>query len=255
MANKKVKKKAVKKKVTKKKAAKKKATKKKVAKKAVKKKAAKKAVKKVVKKKAAKKAVKNKAKKAVKKKVANKDNQLLVGISNFYNLRFGYCSDSAEGDFIDNINGSLNIYIANGKSDNNDDYLLRYFNNKFTASKNEDIYDNLSDLGKSLESIFSEDIAKGLIQSGYENNPDGIIDYAPSYEDHYFDTRDDDAVDGYNPCYFVVSSVTYECNAKVDISSGIIHFDNEKINNFSDFYGYLDEDETYAIGVIDYKKL
>ena len=179
----------------------------------------------------------------------------LVEMSNYYSLRFGYCSESAEGDFIGNIDGSLNIYFANGKNDNNEDYLLLYFNNKFTALKDEGLLENLSGLGKSLCSIFSEDIAKGLIQSGYENNPDGIIDHAPSYEEHYFHARDDDAVFRYKPCYFVISSVTYECNAKIDIISGIIHSDSDKINTLSDFYGYLDEDEWFAIGVIDYKKL
>jgi hypothetical protein len=179
----------------------------------------------------------------------------LVHMSNYYNLRFGYCNSDSEGDFIDNINGALNIYVATGADDDQNEYLLLYYNNKFLALADRSIHDNLEDLAKSLNTIFSEEIAKGLIQSGYDNDPDGIIDHAPDYEDHYFDTRDDDDVDGFIPCYFVVASVTYNCNCKVDIKSGAIIYEDEKVNNFSDFYGYLDEDETYAIGVVDYKNV
>ena len=179
----------------------------------------------------------------------------LVHMSNYYNLRFGYCNSDSEGDFIDNINGALNIYVATGTDDDQNEYLLLYYNNKFLALADRSIHDNLEDLAKSLNTIFSEEIAKGLIQSGYDNDPDGIIDHAPDYEDHYFDTRDDDDVDGFIPCYFVVASVTYNCNCKVDIKSGAIIYEDEKVNNFSDFYGYLDEEETYAIGVVDYKNV
>jgi hypothetical protein len=182
-------------------------------------------------------------------------NTSLVHMSNYYNLRFGYCNSGSKGDFIDNINGALNIYVATGTDDDQNEYLLLFYNNKFLALAGHSVIDNLGDLAKSLNTIFSEKIAKGLIQSGYYNDPDGIIDHAPNYQDHYFDTRDDDNVASFLPCYFVVASVTYNCNCKVDIKSGSIIYEDKKVNNLSDFYGYLDEDETYALGVIDYKNV
>ena len=177
-----------------------------------------------------------------------------IEMSNYYNLRFGYCNSDSEGDFIDNINGALNIYVANGTDNELNEYLLLYHNNKFQALKDQSIYDILGELTKNLNTIFSEKIAKALVQSGYDNDIDGVVEHAPDYEEHYFHTRDDDDVDGFIPCYFVVGSVTYECKCEVDISSGIITYNGEKVHNFSDFYGYLDEDEAYAIGIVDFKK-
>jgi len=37
-----------------------------------------------------------------------------VSMVEYYNLRFGYCDNDSESDFIDNINGKLNIQIAKG---------------------------------------------------------------------------------------------------------------------------------------------
>jgi hypothetical protein len=180
--------------------------------------------------------------------------EFLVNMSNYYNLRFGYCNSDSQGDFIDNINGALNIYMATGMDDEQNEYFLLFNNNKFLALADCSIYDKLEDLAKSLDTIFSKEIAKGLIQSGYDNDPDGIIDHAPDYEEYYFDTRDDDDVNDFIPCYFVVASVSYPVGCQVNIKTGAVIYDDEKFNNFSDFYGCLDEDETYAIGVVDYKK-
>jgi len=188
-------------------------------------------------------------------KAGAEDEKNLVYMSNYYNLRFGRCDSNSEGDFIDNITGALNIYVASGTDDDQNEYFLLYYGSKFSAQKDSSLHDNLGVLGKSLSSIFSEDVAKGLIQSSYDNDPDGIIDHAPDYEDHYFDTRDDDDIDGFIPCYFAVASVTYTCDCKVDIKSGNVFYNDEKIDNFSDFYGYLDEDESYTVGIIDFTQL
>ena len=176
-------------------------------------------------------------------------------LSNYFNLRFGYCDEDSDGDFIDNISGDYNIYVAIGTDSNDDDHLLIYSKGNFEAIKDGDIQEKLEDLSKTLQPMFDQAIAKGLIQSGYDNDPDGIIDHAPDFEDRYFDTREDDDVDGYAPCYFVIGSVTYDCECEVDLSSGKIYFGEEIVENFSAFFGYVDEDDTYAVGVVDYKKL
>ena len=106
-----------------------------------------------------------------------------------------------------------------------------------------------------MKSIFNKDIASALILAGYDNNPDGIIDHAPNYEEYYFEARDDDNVEDFKPCHFVVASFTDECNATIDINSGVVHFKNEKIENLKEFYGFFDEDESYTLGIREYKKL
>ena len=181
-----------------------------------------------------------------------KDNNLLK-MSNYYNLRFGYCNSESEGDFIDNIEGKFNIYVVNGEDDEGAEYLCLYFKNEFKIIEDSSITDNLDLFVDHMSAFCSANIAKGLIQSGYENGDDGIIDNAPDYEEHYFETRDDDSVDGYTPCFFVVSSVTYDCNCQIDKTTGSVRFNNEVIENMSEFFGYLDEDESYVIGVIDYE--
>jgi hypothetical protein len=48
--------------------------------------------------------------------------------------------------------------------------------------------------------------------------------------------------------FFGVGSVTHDCNSKINLSSGEIIHQGEKIDNMSDFYGCVDEDETWVIG-------
>jgi len=176
---------------------------------------------------------------------------MFVKMYNYYNLRFGYCNIESEGDFIDNIVGALNICIANGNVDNKNDYLLVYQNDTFSAFKGNSMHEIFDKLAESLSKSFGNKIAKGLIKSAYECDPDGIIDHVQDYEDRYFDIQEDDNVYGFIPCYFAVSSVTYECESTVNIKSGEIIHKGEKIDNLSDFFGYLDEDDRYAIGIRD----
>ena len=42
---------------------------------------------------------------------------------------------------------------------------------------------------------------------------------------------------------------------KILAIEGEISLNGEKIDNLEDFYGYLDEDDTWVIGVKDYTKL
>lgn len=42
----------------------------------------------------------------------------------YYNLRFGYCDNNSESDFIENINGKLNIHITKGYDEQENQSLL-----------------------------------------------------------------------------------------------------------------------------------
>ena len=101
-----------------------------------------------------------------------------------------------------------------------------------------------------LKGIYDKNVAKALIKSAYFKSNVGIMEYLKNYEDDYFDARDDDDVQNFSPCDFVVASVTHNCNCKIDIQAGNIYYKQENIKNLCEFFGYLDEDKNYTIGII-----
>ena len=187
--------------------------------------------------------------------IKNNDNyhKSFTVMSNYICLRFGYCNSKSQGDFIDNINADLNIYLATGTDDNQKEFLLCYINDDFFVLPNESINGNLDKLSNRLSNFLDKKIAKGLIKSGHENDADGIIDYAPEYKDYFFDAQENDSVESFAPCYFVITSITMKCDCKINIKTGNIIYEKQKINNLCDFFGVLDEDEIYTIGIKDYK--
>jgi hypothetical protein len=176
----------------------------------------------------------------------------LLEMKNFYCMRFGSCNSESNGDFIDNIDGRFNLYIATGVSPEGDEYLCLFHNDKFKAIKNSHITEILDSFTGHMPQVFSTNIAKALIQSGHDNDPDGIIDHAPEFEEHFFDTRADDLVDGYKPCFFTYSSITYDCGSQIDQHTGAVHDNDEMYEDMSAFFGCVDEDEGYVVGIIKY---
>ena len=51
----------------------------------------------------------------------------MILMEDYYNLRFGYCEDDSESDFIDNINGKLNIHIAKGYEGESEKHIFFFF--------------------------------------------------------------------------------------------------------------------------------
>ena len=49
----------------------------------------------------------------------------MILMEDYHNLRFGYCENFSESDFIDNINGKLNIHIAKGY-DGESEFMFTY---------------------------------------------------------------------------------------------------------------------------------
>lgn len=174
----------------------------------------------------------------------------MVDMLEYYNLRFGYCDNNSESDFIDNINGKLNIHIAKGYHEQ-DQFLLIFHDGKFLSKSESSLFDNLDMIVNSfskLESRFS-DIAKGLILSLYDGDDYGINTFLPKHSEGYFEANETDEVSDFSPCFFGVGSVTQDCNAKINLSSGEIIHQGEKIEDMSEFYGCVDEDETWVIGL------
>ena len=175
-----------------------------------------------------------------------------------YLLRFGHIDSKSSGDFIDNINGKFNIYIAFAES-NEDEYTCIFANNKFLLKTNY-FDENIDDLAKNLKGFCDNDIAKALIQAGYEENIDGFIDHIDkiSYEEcdkYLYGTGMDDepkptnTVEEYINSYFVFTGLTSNCNCEIDSETGEIFLENQTYSNLSDFYGCLDEDSESIQGV------
>ena len=77
-----------------------------------------------------------------------------------------------------------------------------------------------------------------------------IIILTPKYNKGYFEANETDEVSDFSPCFFGVGSVTHECDVKINLSTGEILQQGEKIDNMEDFYGCVDEDETWVIGCL-----
>ena len=172
-----------------------------------------------------------------------------LALSNFYNLRFGHCNNSAEGDFIDNIDGRYNLSVATGSDVFENEHTITFHKGKFCVFQNKSFYDCMETIADDMTDLLPADVAKALMQSGHDKDPDGFIDFAPDYEKYYFGARDDDEVSDFAPCFFVVSSVTYDCAAQINLSDGSVTFSGGHVDNLSDFYGHVDEDDWYAVGV------
>ncbi len=174
----------------------------------------------------------------------------MITMVEYQNLRFGYCENGSESDFFDNINGKLNIHIAKGYDEQENQFLLLFHNGKFLSKSESSLLDNLDMIVNSfskLESRFSE-IAKGIILSLYDREDYGINTFSPKYNKRYFEANETDEVCDYSPCFFGVGSVTYDCDSEINLSTGEILQHGEKIDNMEDFFGCIDEDETWVIG-------
>ena len=137
-----------------------------------------------------------------------------VSMVEYYNLRFGYCDNDSESDFIDNINGKLNIQIAKGFDEQEHQYLFVFHNDKFLSKSESSLLDHIDMIVRSfskLDSRFS-DIAKGLILSLYDREDYGINTFSPKYNKGCFEANETDEVCDYSPCFFGVGSVTYDLN-------------------------------------------
>ena len=179
----------------------------------------------------------------------------MILMKDYYNLRFGYCEDDSESDFIDNINGKLNIHIAKGyEGESEKQYFFLFHNGKFISKSESSLFENIEMIVNSFSNLdyrFSE-IAKVLILSLYDREDyssyEEVSEINTKFSKGYFESNETEEVSDFSPCFFGVGSVTHDCNSKINLSSGEIIHQGEKIDNMSDFYGSVDEDETWVIG-------
>ena len=104
-------------------------------------------------------------------------------IETFHCLRFGYCDKDSQSDFIDNIQGEFNIYVADSFDEDGDHHLLIYTNNQLQVIKNGILENYLDQITENTIDHLNKDKAKALISSSYENNAEallGIEDYDSS---------------------------------------------------------------------------
>jgi hypothetical protein len=179
----------------------------------------------------------------------------MILMEGYHNLRFGYCEDDSESDFIDNINGKLNIHIAKGyEGESEKQHFFLFHNGKFISKSESSLFENIDVIVNSFSNLdyrFSE-IAKVLILSLYDREDyssyEEVSEINTKFNEGYFEANETDDVSNFSPCFFGVGSVTRECDVKINISTGEIYQAGEKIDNMKLFYGCVDEDETWVIG-------
>ncbi|MDC0117997.1 hypothetical protein OAI10_01140 [bacterium] len=179
----------------------------------------------------------------------------MILMEGYHNLRFGYCEDDSESDFIDNINGKLNIHIAKGyEGESEKQHFFLFHNGKFISKSESSLFKNIDVIVNSFSNLdyrFSE-IAKVLILSLYDREDyssyEEVSEINTKFNEGYFEANETDDVSNFSPCFFGVGSVTRECDVKINMSTGEIYQAGEKIDNMKLFYGCVDEDETWVIG-------
>jgi len=165
-------------------------------------------------------------------------------IETYHCLRFGYCDKNAQSDFIDNIKGEFNIYVAESFDSDGKNYLLIYTNNQIQVIENGSLQDNLDLIAENMITNLDKDKAKALIISSYGYNfgilSELITDYDPTV---YFEAYENEDVERYKPCFFGLSSTSYEIeNCVIDSEVGTILYAHNQIPNLSELYGYPSED-------------
>ena len=179
----------------------------------------------------------------------------MILMKDYYNLRFGYCDGDSESDFIDNINGKLNICMAKGcDGESGKQHFFLFHNGKFISKSESSLFQNIDIIVNSFSNLdprFNE-IAKVLVCSLYVREDyssyEEVSDINTKFSEGYFEASETAEVSDFSPCFFGVGSVTHDCNSKINLSSGEIIHQGEKIDNMSDFYGWVDEDDTWVIG-------
>ena len=165
-------------------------------------------------------------------------------IETFHCLRFGYCDKDAQSDFIDNIQGEFNIYVADSYDEDGDHHLLIYTNNQLQVIKNGILENYLDQITENTIDHLNKNKAKALIISSYENNSKALLDIKDYDTNSYFEADEGEDVMNYKPCFFGLSSATNQIdNCIIDSSAGTISYMENEIPDLSQLYGYLDEDE------------
>jgi len=179
----------------------------------------------------------------------------MILMEDYHCLRFGYCEDASESDFIDNINGKLNVHIAKGyEGELGKQHFFLFHNGKFISKSESSLFENIDLIVNSFSNLdyrFSE-IARVLILSLYDRENystyEEVSEINTKFSKGYFETKETDGVSDFSPCFFGVGSITHECDVKININTGEIYQGVNKIDNMELFYGCVDEDETWVIG-------
>ena len=165
-------------------------------------------------------------------------------IETYHSLRFGYCDNNAQSDFIDNTNGEFNIYIADSFDENGNHRLLIYTNNQLQIIENGIFLNNLDLIAENTINYLDKEKSKALISSSFQNDFEALSKLITDYDsDLYFEANKGEDIEKYKPCYFGLSSTSHEIeNCVIDSEIGTILFIENEIPNLSELYGYLDED-------------
>ena len=189
------------------------------------------------------------------KKIHN-DKNIFV-INNFTLLRFGEITHKSAGDFFDNMNPEINLiiaYLSNYENQVNDEYLLVYNSNfGHQLYKNKYLNQVVKQIIKQLPEVikFPKGLFAGMVCSAERRDADGIIDHSPKYETKFYDVGDiQEVVDEFKESYFSIGSVTHETDAKFNILTNELIHNGKVLEDISELYGRLDDDDAWIIGVM-----
>ena len=181
------------------------------------------------------------------------DKSTLFDIKNYRVLRFGVANSESEGDFIDNINPSLNLVVATLTCDQagkHESYLViqndQFGHVLFKDMEFSEVIEQLiSKLG--VENLCPHAVFAGLACSTESQDVDGIAKHCPCLEEQYFEASETDLVEEYGECIFGIGSKTEDTGASFDLNTNTVKFGDEEFSSLSDVYGYFDEDSTWVV--------
>ena len=96
-----------------------------------------------------------------------------------------------------------------------------------------------------MEEVLEKDVIRNLMLAMFNGNFISLSEHISANDlGSCFEASEAEDVKKYKPCFFGLSSTSYGIeNCEIDSEIGtILYLDNE-IQNLSEFYGYVDEDE------------
>ena len=162
-------------------------------------------------------------------------------------IRIGFADQRSSGDFIDNLLNDLSFIVCR-TNEFDETLIIQHSQIGHRIFHEVSFCDAIPSLISELNPNIDKLLLNGLLNSTYQNDADGIIDFNSELENKIFQTNDISAMRDFAPCYFGISSMTYDCDATINLENGNVFHKNEQLVDLSDLYGRIQDDEEWVIG-------
>lgn len=173
-----------------------------------------------------------------------------IPITRFFMLRAGIVTDSATGDFLDNLSPELGFAVA--FCDSRDARMVICHEQLGTMIyTHDDFREAISSLSQKVsQSKLRPAILSGLLKSTLDRDADGLVDVDEGYEESFFEATETDDVEDYTPCFFGIGSVTDDISdLTFDVATKRVTHEGAVVNTLTKLFGRLDEDESWVVGI------